>query len=82
MRLDDKRAKFDKLTRSQQQKYKRWSMHVPRVGLHEANNGLGDSNPEHIGTTWRLHLGGRNRICCTIEGDVVKVLAVGAPRGR
>lgn len=82
MRVDDKRAKFDTLTRSEQQKYDQWVLDVGRVGLHEANQGLGDANPEKIGTVWRLRISGKNRICCTVEGDVVKVLVVGNPRNH
>ncbi|HWL92072.1 MAG TPA: hypothetical protein VNT79_00935 [Phycisphaerae bacterium] len=82
MRVEDKRAKFDALTRSEQQKYNQWSMDVPRVGFHTANMNLGDANPERIGSTWRMRLSGKNRICCSIDGDLCKVLVVGNPRGH
>ncbi len=80
MRIDDKRAKFDQITRSETVKYDQWKHDVPRVGFYAANQNLGDANPEKLGSTWRLRLGGRNRICCTVEGDLVKVIVVGNPR--
>jgi hypothetical protein len=80
MRLDDQRAKFDTLTKSEDAKYNQWVDDVRTHGLLEANQRLGDANPEKIGSTWRLRISGKNRICCTVDGDLVKVIVVGNPR--
>ncbi len=82
MRVDDAKAKFDTLTKSEERKYDNWVNDLQAFGWDGALGNLGDANPEKIGMTWRLRISQKNRICCEIIGDTVKVMVVGNPRGH